>query len=67
MSLKKFIAQENRVAELWGKGNPAWTVFPAVAALTPVHKKELANRLLDRKSTRLNSSHRIRSRMPSSA
>jgi hypothetical protein len=46
MSLKKFIAQENRVAELWGKGNPAWTVFPAVADLTPVHKKELANRLL---------------------
>lgn len=44
MSLKKFIAQENRVAELWGKGN--WTVFPAVADLTPEHKKELANRLL---------------------
>jgi len=47
MSLKKFIAQENRVAEMWGKGNPAWTVFPAKPAdLTPAHKKELANRLL---------------------
>ena len=46
MSLKKFIAQENRVAELWAKGNPAWTVFPAVADLTSEHKKELANRLL---------------------
>jgi hypothetical protein len=47
MSLKKFIAQENRVAELWGKGNPAWTVFPTkTEELTAAHKKELANRLL---------------------
>jgi len=47
MSLKKFIKQENRVAELWGKGNPAWTVFPEkIADLTAEHKKQLASRLL---------------------
>ena len=47
MSLKKFIAQENRGAELWGKGNPAWTVFPEkIADLTADHKKQLASRLL---------------------
>ena len=47
MSLIKFIAQENFVANMWGTGNPAWTVFPEkIADLTADHKKELASRLL---------------------
>ena len=47
MSLKKFIAQENQLAEMWGKGNQAWTVFPTnPSELTDGNKKELAQRLL---------------------
>ena len=42
----------------------SYTVFGRV---TPARKKQLIHYMKDRKSTRLNSSHRIASRMPSSA
>ena len=47
--------------------NALTTAFGRLPAITPPVKDRLAPELPDRKSTRLNSSHVLRSRMPSSA
>jgi len=45
VSLKKFIAQENHVTELYNR-DPNAVVFPTSTAwLTPAHKADLAGRL----------------------
>jgi len=45
MSLKKFIAQENRYAAMWGDGPDS--LFPdSIRLLTTEQKKKLAQRLL---------------------
>ena len=54
------LSKESEVFLVVEKGNPSQSRFPGVAYI-----KRL--RVRDRKSTRLNSSHSDRSRMPSSA
>ena len=56
--------------EVGGKRDEAFTtdlVWERSASLVSAERGDLLNKFIDRKSTRLNSSHRIGSRMPSSA
>jgi endo-alpha-1,4-polygalactosaminidase (GH114 family) len=46
VSLAKFIAQENAIAQFFSASKNPWTVYPTeTSALTDAHKAELAARL----------------------
>ena len=60
------IIEETKVNSLVFEGDPA-TTRPIAAKWTNAQGKSGTIEFEDRKSTRLNSSHRIASRMPSSA
>ena len=61
----------DKVESFDGMGRPFQTVLTKVTAsisnLVTLQRYDVAGRAADRKSTRLNSSHRSLSRMPSSA
>ena len=71
MTMAYIIALNPNLLTGFQTGTPLWNgVFLATciaSAIGTVCMAFLANKPLDRKSTRLNSSHKVQSRMPSSA
>ena len=61
------LAEVFRQSGLWGEAEVLIRTAVRAPEAPPGAAAELVGRLLDRKSTRLNSSHLARSRMPSSA